>query len=138
MKKIFSLVILCISVLSFAQTKAPFAGHRSFNIMEGFSGTGTPSYYLDLKKNGDVYFGFVQVNQADGTETSEEVNAGKYNSKVMKVAFKKNGENFYVKFDRDNIYLTDKDGNIRKSEDCCSAMESAANDTCTCESKLYK
>ncbi|MDP9958323.1 hypothetical protein [Chryseobacterium lathyri] len=138
MKKIFSLVILCISILSFAQTKAPFVGYRSFNIIEGFSGSGTPSYYLDVKKNGDVYFGFVQVNQADGTETTEEVNAGKYNPKVMKVDFKTYGENFYVKFDKDNIYLTDQDGNIKKSEDCCSSMESGTQDICTCESKLYK
>ncbi|MDQ0066354.1 hypothetical protein [Chryseobacterium lathyri] len=138
MKKIFSLVILCISILSFAQTKAPFVGYRSFNIIEGFSGSGTPTYYLDVKKNGDVYFGFVQVNQADGTETTEEVNAGKYNPKVMKVDFKTYGENFYVKFDKDNIYLTDQDGNIKKSEDCCSSMESRTQDICTCESKLYK
>ncbi|PQA91528.1 hypothetical protein B0A69_17130 [Chryseobacterium shigense] len=138
MKKIFSLVILCVSILSFAQTKVPFVGQRSFDIMEGYSGSGTPHYYLDVKKNGDVYFGFVQVNQADRTETTEKVNAGKYNPKVMKVDFKKYGETFFVKFDKDNIYLTDKEGNIRKSEDCCSSMESATNDTCTCESKLYK
>ncbi|MEI3788223.1 MULTISPECIES: hypothetical protein [unclassified Chryseobacterium] len=138
MKKILSLVILCISILSFAQTKAPFVGYRSFNIIEGFSGSGTPSYYLDVKKNGDVYFGFVQVNQADSTETTEEVNAGKYNPKVMKVDFKTYGENFYVKFDKDNIYLTDKKGNIKKSEDCCSSMESGTQDICSCESKLYK
>ncbi|WP_223558231.1 hypothetical protein [Chryseobacterium lathyri] len=138
MKKILSLVILCISILSFAQTKAPFVGYRSFNIIEGFSGSGTPSYYLDVKKNGDVYFGFVQVNQADSTETTEEVNAGKYNPKVMKVDFKTYGENFYVKFDKDNIYLTDKEGNIKKSEDCCSSMESGTQDICSCESKLYK
>ncbi|MGC5745443.1 hypothetical protein [Chryseobacterium sp. NFX27] len=138
MKKIFSLIILFISILSFAQTKTPFVGYRSFNIIEGFSGSGTPAYYLDVKKNGDVYFGFVQVNQADRTETTEEVNAGKYNPKVMKVDFKTYGENFYVKFDKDNIYLTDKDGNILKSEDCCSSMESGTQDICTCESELYK
>lgn len=138
MKNIFSLVILCISVLSFAQTKAPFTGYRSFDIVQGFSGSGTPHYYLDVKKNGDVHFGFVQVNQADGTETTEEMNAGKYNPKVMKVVFKKYKENFFVKFDKDHIYLTDKDGNIQKSEDCCSSMESATQDICTCESELYK
>ena len=138
MKRIFSLVILLISVLSFAQTKAPFVGKRTFDIIEGYSGTGTPHYYLDVKKNGDVHFGFVQVNQADRTETTEEMNAGKYNPKVMNVRFKKMGENYFVKFDKDTIYLTDEKGNIQKSEDCCSSEESATNETCTCDSKLYK
>jgi len=137
MKKILTLIILCISILSFAQTTAPFVGHRSFDIVQGFSGSGAPHYYLDAKKNGDIYFGFVQVNQADGNETMEEVNAGPYNPKVMKVEFKKWGETFYVKFDKDNIYLTDKEGTVQKSEDCCSAKESATSNTCTCESKLY-
>lgn len=138
MKNIFSLVIFCISILSFAQTKTPFTGYRSFDIVQGYSGSGTPHYYLEVKKNGDVHFGYVQVNQADQTETTEEMNAGKYNPKVMKVTFKKYKEIFYVKFDKNKIYLTDKDGNIQKSEDCCSSMESATQDTCTCESELYQ
>lgn len=139
MKKIFSLVILCISIFSFAQEKAPFIGHRSFDIMKGYSGTGTPHYYLDIKKNGDVHFGYVQVNQADGTETEEEINAGKYApNKVMKVQFKKFNETFFVKFDKNKIYLTDKDGNIANLEGCCSSSESIDKETCTCESGLYE
>lgn len=138
MKKIVCLLLLWISILSFAQTKAPFAGKRTFDIVEGFSGSGTPHYYVDVKKNGDVYFGFIQVNQADRTETTEKMNAGQYNPKVMNVRFKKMNENFFVKFDKDNIYLTDKEGNIQKSEDCCSSFESSTQDICTCESKLYK
>jgi len=138
MKRIFSLVLLLVSILSFAQTKTPFTGKRSFDIIEGYSGTGTPHYYLDVKKNGDVYFGFIQVNLADNSETKEEMNAGKYNPKVMNVRLKKMNESFFVKFDKDHIYLTDQEGNIQKSEDCCSAQESLTSDTCTCESKLYQ
>lgn len=137
MKKVFTLLILCISLLSFAQSQAPFFGKRSFNIMEGYSGTGTPAYYLDVKKNGDVHFGYVQVNQASGEETTEEMNAGKYNPKVMKAEFKKFSESFYVKFDKEKIYLTDEKGNIQKSEDCCSALESDKG-SCTCESAFYQ
>lgn len=139
MKKIFSLVILCVSIFTLAQTKLPFTGYRSFDILKGYSGTGTPHYYLDVKKTGDVYFGYVQVNQADGKETKEEVNAGKYApNKVMKVAFKKYRETFFVKFDKDKIYLTDEKGNIKNLDGCCSARESIDKDTCTCESELYR
>lgn len=136
MKKALCLFILCISILFFAQAKAPFTGKRSFTIIEGYSGTGTPAYYLDIKKNGDVHFGYVQVNQANGEETTEEMNAGKYNSKAMKIQFKKFNETFYVKFDKENIYLTDENGTIQRSEDCCSVSESD-KENCICDSALY-
>lgn len=136
MKKIFSVLILCISILSFAQTKAPFTGKRDFNIEQGASGSGTPAYYLDVKNNGDVHFGFVQINQADGTETKEEINAGKYNPTVMKVHFTYN-ETFYVKFDQEKIYLTDEKGKIMKSDDCCPVSEMAELN-CNCEGTLYQ
>lgn len=137
MKKVISLFILCISFLSFAQSKAPFTGKRDFNIEQGASGSGTPAYYLDVKNNGDVYFGFVQINQADGTETKEEINAGKYNPKVMKVHFKTYNETFYVKFDKEKIYLTDENGKVKKSDDCCPVSEMTETN-CNCEGILYQ
>lgn len=136
MKKLFSLLILCVGMISFAQSKAPFTGRRDFNIEQGASGSGTPAYYLEVKSNGDVYFGFLQINQADGTETKEEINAGKYNSKVMKVHFKTYNETFYVKFDKEKIYLTDENGNTKKSEDCCPVSE-LDKGSCACESVFY-
>ncbi|PWN65256.1 MULTISPECIES: hypothetical protein [Chryseobacterium] len=139
MKKIFCLIIFCISIFSLAQVNVPFVGHRSFDIMKGYSGTGTPHYYLDIKKNGDVHFGYVQVNQANGKETKEEINAGKYApNKVMKVVFKKFEETFLVKFDKNKIYLTDQKGNVQNLEGCCSSSESIDKETCACESELYK
>ncbi|MEI7489397.1 MAG: hypothetical protein WCJ72_18680 [Chryseobacterium sp.] len=137
MKKVFCLFILCISMLSFAQSKAPFTGKRDFNILEGYSGTGTPAYYVDVKKNGDVHFGLVQVNQASGEETKEEMNAGKYNPKVMKVHFNSFNETFYVKFDKEKIYMKDEKGNISKSEDCCSVSETESG-SCICDSAFYQ
>lgn len=136
MSKILSLMVLGIGILSSAQSKVPFTGKRDFNIERGASGSGTPAYYLDAKENGDVYFGFVQVNQASGEETREEVNAGKYNPKVMKVHFTTYNETFYVKFDQEKIFLTDDKGNVKRSEDCCAAFE-AGNQNCSCESALY-
>lgn len=122
---------------SFAQSAPPFTGKRDFVIEEGISGSGTPAYYLDIKKNGHVYFGFVQVNQADGRETREEYDAGAYNPKVMKVRFKTYNETFYVKFDKERIYLTDSKGNTKKSGDCCPASEMAETD-CPCSGKLCR
>lgn len=137
MKTIITIVLVCINVLALAQSKLPFTGKRSFNIEDGASGSGTPAYHLDIKKNGDVHFGFLQVNQADGTETKETMNAGKYNPKVMKVHFKTYNETFYVKFDSKQIYLTDEKGNIKRSDDCCPVSE-LAEINCTCKSILYK
>lgn len=139
MKKILSLVIVCLCTFVLAQQgKAPFTGKRSFDIMKGYSGTGTPHYYLDVKKTGDVYFGYVQVNQANGKEMTEEVNAGKYvPNKVMKVHFKKYNETFFVKFDKDKIFMTDEKGKVQNLEGCCSSRESVDKDTCNCESELY-
>ena len=137
MKAIFAIIMFCFSAALFSQTKLPFTGKRDFNIEDGASGSGTPAYYLDVKKNGNVHFGFLQINQADGKETKEEINAGKYNSNVMKVHFKTYNETFYVKFNKEKIYLTDEKGNIKKSDDCCPVSEMAKMN-CSCESILYK
>ncbi len=137
MKKLFGLLMLCLSILSFAQVKTPFTGKRSFNILEGFGGSGTPAYYVDVKKNGDVHFGYVQVNQADGTETSEDINVGKYHTGVMKVHFKKYNEKWNFKFNKEKIYFTDEKGNIMKSEDCCSVAETESSN-CECEGELFQ
>lgn len=136
MKIIFSFLIFLLGIFSFAQS-IPFIGKRDFNIEQGASGSGTPAYYLDVKKNGDVHFGYLQINQADRKETKEEINAGIYDSKVMKVHFKTSDEIFYVKFDEDKIYLTDEEGNIRTSDDCCPLLELPVSD-CECKSILYK
>lgn len=137
MKAIFAIIMFCFSAALFSQTKLPFTGKRDFNIEDGASGSGTPAYYLDVKKNGNVHFGFLQINQADGRETKEEINAGKYNPEVMKVHFKTYNETFYVKFNKEKIYLTDEKGNIKKSDDCCPVSD-LAEMNCSCESILYK
>ncbi len=136
--RVISLLLFFLGFAQFfAQSAPPFTGKRDFVIEEGMSGSGTPAYYLDVKKNGHVYFGFVQVNQADGKETREEYDAGAYNPKVMKVHFKTYNETFYVKFDKERIYLTDSKGNSKKSVDCCPVSELAETD-CPCSGKLYR
>lgn len=137
MKKIFFLLLLPGFVWSFAQSQLPFTGKRDFMIEEGMSGSGTPAYYLDVRKNGHVYFGFVQINQADGKETTEEIDAGAYHPEVMRVHFKTYDETFYVKFDKEKIYLTDSKGTIKKSDDCCPVSKMAETN-CPCAGKLYR
>ncbi|HAO08780.1 MAG TPA: hypothetical protein DCQ50_17780 [Chryseobacterium sp.] len=137
MKKLLFLLTLLLGFLSFAQSKAPFSGKKDFNIEDGTNGSGTPSYYINIKDNGDVYFGFVQINQADGTETKEEINAGKYDPKVMKVYFKTYNETFYVKFDKERIYLTDENGKVKRSDDCCPVSEMEKTN-CECSGILYQ
>lgn len=137
MKKLLFLLTLLLGFFSFAQSKVPFFGKRDFNIEDGTNGSGTPSYYINIKDNGDVYFGFIQINQADGTETKEEINAGKYDPKVMKVYFKTYNETFYVKFDKEKIYLTDEKGKVKKSDDCCPVSEMEKTN-CECSGILYQ
>lgn len=137
MKKLLFLLTLLLGFFSFAQSKVPFFGKRDFSIEDGTNGSGTPSYYINIKDNGDVYFGFIQINQADGTETKEEINAGKYDPKVMKVYFKTYNETFYVKFDKEKIYLTDENGKVKKSDDCCPVSE-IEKTNCECSGILYQ
>lgn len=137
MKNLLFLFFFLFSLLSLAQSKVPFFGKRDFNIENGANGSGTPGYYIDIKDNGDVYFGFIQINQADGTETKEEINAGKYDPKVMKVYFKIYNETFYVKFDKERIYLTDENGKVKRSDDCCPVSEMEKTN-CECSGILYQ
>lgn len=137
MKKLLFLFFFLFSLLSLAQSKVPFLGKRDFNIENGTNGSGTPSYYINIKDNGDVYFGFIQINQADGTETKEEFNAGKYDPKVMKVYFKTYNETFYVKFDKEKIFLTDEHGKVKRSDDCCPVSEMEKTN-CECSGILYQ
>lgn len=118
--------------MSFTLLKVSCFGKRDFNIQQSESSSGTPAYYINVKKNANVYFGFVQINRSDDKETGEEINTGKYNPKEMKGHFKTYNETL----DKRKIYLTDKKGSIRKTEDCGSVFE-MGNGSYTSESILY-
>ena len=56
----------------------PFIGKKDFETMPGISGSGTPHRYIEIMQNGDVFFGFIQENQADRSVTKERYFAGKF------------------------------------------------------------
>ncbi len=124
------------------QTGLPFVGVREFETRPGISSTGTPHRSIEIKANGAVYFSFGQINQADGTETTEQFFAGKF-KKYMVCVFKKlDNETTYYEITKDTIYEVDRN-NIRvKHTDCrepdCGAPDSkeAIEEGYTCKSAL--
>lgn len=111
----------------------PFIGIRSFETQPGVSGSGTPMRDVEILENGDVFFSFLQINQADGTETKERYYSGKLKS-IMKCYFKKLGnETTYYKIGKGKIIEVDKSGNVLYGSHCCSLQE-MDKDECPCES----
>ncbi len=115
----------------------PFIGTKGFETRPGTSGTGTPQRYIEIKNNGDVYFGFEQYNQS--YEVSERKNhvtrdryyAGKYKL-FMKCIFKKWGnEVTYYKITKEKISEVNKNNKILTGQDCCSEFNS--DKKCLCE-----
>lgn len=139
MKLLTTLLFLCFTSMAFAQqkVKVPFIGVRYFELDKGASGSGTPVYYLEIKKNGDVFFGYEQENKADRSINKEKISVGKYKTTPYKVHFKRFNETFYAKFDHKNIYKTDAKGNIIKSDDCCEIRE-IEDSNCYCQKELLK
>lgn len=116
------------------QLDLPFIGEKGFETRPGISGSGTPHRYIEIKENGDVYFGFEQENQADGTVTKEKYYAGKYKT-YMKCFFKKWGNELtYYKITKEKISEVNKNNKILTGQECCSDYNS--NKECPCEDKF--
>jgi hypothetical protein len=120
----------------------PFIGQRWFETRPGYSGTGTPHRYVEILKNGNVYFGFEQENQGDKIEgieniTSDKYYAGKFKP-VLKCFFSTLGEDstFYYEITKDKIYEIDEHGNRRISEDCSDPLTDSFHAKCLCQSLL--
>lgn len=118
------------------QVKPPFVGKRYFETEPGGAGSGTPAYYVIIKPNRDVYFGYLQVNQADGTEKKEQIYAGKF-KEVMKVSFKIFKNTFIFRIKGNYIYELDGKGNVKKGDGCCEDQTNP-NPDCECRSELRK
>lgn len=112
----------------------PFTGIRGFVTRPAVEGTGTPHRFIEIKTNGDVYFSFEQVNQADGTLTRESYYAGKYKL-YMKCVFQKlDNETTWYEIGADKIFETDAKHKRISAEDCCSGDLYAEGQQCPCES----
>jgi hypothetical protein len=116
--------------------KPPFVGMRSFVIDAGVSGSGTPQYYLKINENNDMFCGFTQTNQADGTETKEEIPLGKF-KKIFDCNFKNDlGVSRRLKVEGNYIYEVDKNDQVAESDKCCKNGDDS--EKCECKSELYK
>lgn len=153
MKKIFLCSFLAISILSCKKENnetekinkkeseqkldLPFIGKKEFETRPAFSGSGTPVKYVEITKDGNVFFGFVQQNQYDGTVTKERYFTGKFKT-YMKCFFKKYGnETTYYRITKDKIYEVDNNNKSIVSEECCTSDNFNSGSNCPCKSDLY-
>ncbi|MCO5230679.1 MAG: hypothetical protein M9958_05945 [Chitinophagales bacterium] len=115
----------------------PFVGKKEFETMPGISGRGTPQKYIEIMNNGDVYFGFVQENQADNSITKERYYSGKFTT-YMKSVFKKWGNEVnYYKITKDKIYEVDKNNKQLTGMECCRYYDNVdLEEECLCVDKF--
>jgi len=110
----------------------PFIGKKNFETRMAISGIGTPHKYIEIKRNGDVYFSFEQENQSNRNIMEENFYAGKF-SKYMKCEFKKLGnEIIYYEITTGNIYEVDSNNNRLTGEDCCTVSNYELGSKCRC------
>jgi hypothetical protein len=112
----------------------PFIGKKAFEMRPGYSGTGTAHKFIEIKPDGEVYFSFVQMNQADGTETKETYYAGKFKPYMTSIFKEWNNEITEYEITADKIYEVDKNHNRITSEDCCNRDNESLKEKCPCES----
>lgn len=121
----------------FENVKPPFVGTRWFVIEPGISGSGTPQYYLKINENNYAFCGFIQTNQADGTDTEEEVPLGRF-KKIFNCNFNKDGMGVSRKFkvEGNYIYEVDKNNQVVKADECC--LVGSDSEKCECKSEFYR
>ena len=116
----------------------PFIGIRYFETRPGVSGTGTPSWYVQIKNNRDVTFFYVQINQGSDnkTETVGKFYAGKY-SKYIWCNFNE-WDNFPRCFEitNNNIYEVDSSFRRLSLQECCGINDFDSS-TCICDGEFW-
>ena len=116
----------------------PFIGIRYFETRPGVSGTGTPSWYVQIKKNRDVTFYYIVIHQGDDSKpiSTGKFYAGKY-SKYIWCNF-----NEWTNFPRcfeityNNIYEVDSSFRRLSLPECCDLSE-YDNSSCYCDDDLW-
>lgn len=120
--------------------KLPFVGKKFYDTHPALSGSGTPRYFVDIKENGDVYFGYDAPNM-NGADLHEEVFAGKYKP-VMECKKADYATGQFLSITKNMISITDKKGEMIFSPDCCGIDDpepSMEGDTvlCPCDSEYF-
>lgn len=115
----------------------PFVGKRYYNTHPLLSGSGTAQYYIDIKPNGDVFFGYdTPGSNVDGSH--KETNAGKFKP-IMECnsADCATGKLFSIKLNE--VLVVDSKGETVFSSDCCDIGETAESEgdevICPCDSE---
>lgn len=115
----------------------PFIGKRSFETRFGVSGSGTPTRFIEIDKNGDVFFSFLQPIIDSDSTISESFYAGKFRP-FLKCEFKKLDEIRYYKITNKMIYEVDRNKKLLKSDECCHSYNIEMGNKCPCESEYYE
>ena len=114
----------------------PFIGIRHFETRPGVSGNATPSWFVQIQKNRDVTFCYMQVDQGEESKpiTTALYYAGKYTKYI------------WCNFDQDNfprrfqitdkiIYEVDSSCQQLSLPECCGFDED--DNTCNCDGELW-
>lgn len=118
----------------------PFVGKKFYDTHPALSGSGTPRYFVEIKENGDVFFGYDAPNM-NGADIHEEVFAGKYKP-VMECKKADYATGQFLSITKNMISVTDRKGEMTFSPDCCGIDDpepSMEGDTvlCPCDSEYF-
>jgi len=120
--------------------KLPFVGKKFYDTHPALSGSGTPRYFVEIKENGDVYFGYDAPNM-NGADIHKQLNVGKFKP-LMECKNEEFAIGRFFKITSSLISVTDKKGEMIFSPDCCGIDDpepSMEGDTvlCPCDSEYF-
>jgi hypothetical protein len=115
--------------------KLPFVGKKQFETRSGISGSGTPSRYVEVNNNGDVYFSFIQAYVDENKKIEERYYAGKFQT-YLKCEFEKINEIRYYEITAEKIYEVDENHKRLTNAECCNSGNEKMGDKCPCEGEF--
>jgi hypothetical protein len=114
----------------------PFIGIRHFETRPGVSGNATPSWFVQIQKNRDVTFCYMQVDQGDESKpiTTALYYAGKY-TKYIWCYFDQ--DDFPRRFEITDKIIYEVDSSCQRLSlpECCGFDED--DTTCNCDGDLW-
>ncbi len=118
----------------------PFTGKKYYSTHPMMSGSGTPQYFVEIREDGDVYFGYDAPNM-NGPAEHKIVNAGKF-QQVIECKNSDCATGRFFSITAKQISVTDKNGELIFSPDCCG-MNDPEPETegdralCPCDSEYW-
>ncbi len=129
------------SLNSESKVVPPFIGTKFFITDVGSNGRNTPQFYMTIKKNGNVYIGYYQVNSATKEETREEIHCGKFQT-YLTVTFKEFGNyKYHYKVIGNKVFQVDSNRKVLKSNSCCyntdNGIDIPDSQECDCAGSFF-